>query len=185
MPFLVGFAAGLPFAGVDIPADIGTPLAHPQAVSNSDPRDPTEDLARKRPRVRDVQGRALSTPKTALSRSMKDAIKRFRSMESLLLSAGTIDDRLLCDFRAAVNRVRNAAWGVQQYVSRKEVGQDPAMVLKIIAGDRIRAAYSLCQTISDDLKRPDLDFQAGSLVALQEAAHKLGADVGLALQNMK
>jgi hypothetical protein len=116
---------------------------------------------------------------------MKDAIKRFRSMENLLLSAGTIDDRLLCDFRAAVNRVRNTAWGVQQYVSRKEAGQDPAMVLKIIAGDRVRAAYSLCQTISADLKRPDLNFQAGSLVALQEAAQKLDAEVGIALQNMK
>ena len=141
----------------------------------------TEDLTQKRPHA---ESKAAPTPKTALSRSLKDAIKRFRSMENLLLSAGTIDDGLLCDFRAAVNRVRNTAWGVQQYVSRKEVGQDPAMVLKIIAADRLRAAYSLCQTISDDLKRSDLDFQAGSLVALQEAAQKLGADVGLALQNM-
>jgi len=155
-------------------------------VSNSGPRDSTtEDLGQKHRRVRDLEGRAVSTPKTALSRSMKDAIKRFRSMENLLLSAGSIDDRLLCDFRAAVNRVRNTAWGVQQYVSRKAVGQDPAMVLKIIAGDRVRAAYSLCQTISDDLKRTDLEFQAGSLVALQEAAQKLGVDVGVALQNMK
>lgn len=155
-------------------------------MRNSGPRDSiTKDLAQKRPRTRNVEGRALSAPKTALKRSMKDAIKRFRSMENLLLSAGTIDDRLLCDFRAAVNRVRNTAWGVQQYVSRKEAGQDPAMVLKIIAGDRVRAAYSLCQTISADLKRPDLNFQAGSLVALQEAAQKLDAEVGIALQNMK
>jgi hypothetical protein len=157
-----------------------------QAVRNSGPRDSTaKNLGQKRTRTRNVEGRALSTPKTALKRSMKDAIKRFRSMENLLLSAGGIDDHLLCDFRAAVNRVRNTAWGVQQYVSRREAGQDPAMVLKIIAGDRVRAAYSLCQTISDDLRRTDLEFQAGSLVALQEAAKKLGADVGIALQNMK
>lgn len=152
-------------------------------MSTSSPRDAvSEDLAQKRPQDAD---RAGSPPKDALSRSLKDAIKHFHSMENLLLSVGDIDDGLLCDFRAAVNRVRNTAWGVQQYVSRKEVGQDPALVLKIIAGDRVRAAYGLCQTISDDLKRSDLDFQAGSLVALQEAAQKLGADVGIALQNMK
>jgi hypothetical protein len=152
-------------------------------VNPSSPRDAvSEDLAQERPQG---AGQPVSPPKAALSRSLKDAIEHFHSMENLLLSAGDIDDGLLCDFRAAVNRVRNTAWGVQQYISRKEVGQDPAMVLKIIASDRVRAAYGLCQTISDDLKRSDLDFQAGSLVALQEAAQKLGADVGVALQNMK
>jgi hypothetical protein len=143
-----------------------------------------ETLVQKRPRARDA-GIAVATPKHLLSRSLSDAIKRFRSMENLLLSGGDIDERLLCDFRAAVNRVRNTAWGVQQYVSRKEVGQDTANVMKFIAGDRVRAAYSLCQTISADLKRSDLDFQAGSLVALQEAAQKLSADVGVALRDMK
>jgi len=144
-----------------------------------------ETLAQKRPQVRDAEDGPIATPKAALGRSLKDAIKRFRSMENLLLSAGDIDEDLLCDFRSAVNRVRNTAWGVQQYVSRKETGQDPASVLTILAGERVRTVYNLCHTISDELKRPGAEFQAGSLVALQEAAQKLSADVGVALRDMK
>ena len=50
-------------------------------MRNSGPRDSiTKDLAQKRPRTRNVEGRALSAPKTALKRSMKDAIKRFRQV---------------------------------------------------------------------------------------------------------
>jgi hypothetical protein len=106
-------------------------------------------------------------------------------MEKLLLSAGEVDDRLLCDFRAAVNRVRTTAWGVQQYICRTEEGQDATNVLTILNGERIRVVYSLCSTISADLKRTDIAFQAGSLVALQEAVEKLSADVGIALKEMK
>jgi len=106
-------------------------------------------------------------------------------MEKLLLSAGEVDDRLLCDFRAAVNRVRTTAWGVQQYVSRKDAGQDATNVLTILSGERVRVTYSLCCTLSSDLKRTDITFQAGSLVELQEAVEKLGEDVGVALQRMK
>jgi len=106
-------------------------------------------------------------------------------MEKLLLSAGEVDDGLLCDFRAAVNRVRTTAWGVQQYVSRKDAGQDATNVLNILTGERIRVVYSLCCTISADLKRTDIAFQAGTLVELQDAAQKLSADVGTALKKMK
>ena len=120
-----------------------------------------------------------------IRRSLRDAIKRFRAIEKLLLSAEDIDDRLLCDFRTAVNRVRTTAWGVQQYVGRKETGQDPATVLTILTGERVRVAYSLCRTLSTELKRNDIAFQAGSLAELQEAAQKLGADVGLALKKMQ
>lgn len=136
-------------------------------------------------RLRDPGSNGDSAPKTVIRRSLRDAIKRFRAIEKLLLSAEDIDDRLLCDFRTAVNRVRTTAWGVQQYVGRKETGQDPATVLTILTGERVRVAYSLCRTLSAELKRSDMAFQAGSLAELQEAAQKLGADVGLALKKMQ
>jgi hypothetical protein len=135
----------------------------------------------KHPRIRDAGGNGESTSKAATRSSLKDAIKRFRALEKLLLS-GDIDDRILRDLRAALNRVRNTAWGVQQYVGQKEVGQDPATLLTILAGERVRCAYSLCQAISSDLKRPEIDFQAGNLVELQDVVHTLGADVSAALK---
>jgi hypothetical protein len=158
---------------------------HAERMSESSPRSVKENLIQKRSRLRDARGKKIATPKTAIRRSLKDSIRRFRAMEKLLLSASEVDERLLCDFRAAVNRVRTTAWGVQQYVSRKETGQDATNVLTILTGERVRVAYNLCCTLSSDLKRTDVAFQAGSLVELQEAAQKLGADVGVALKKMR
>jgi len=51
----------------------------------------------------------------------------------------------------------------------KETEQDSGSVLSLLVGERVRVTYQLCQAISDDLKRTDIDFQAGSLVQLHEA----------------
>lgn len=110
------------------------------------------------------------------SSALEAATRQLQTLQNLLLS-GDIDDRLLRDFRDALNRVRNTAWAVQQYVGQKAVGQDPANVLTILAGERIRAAHQLCRAISSDLKRPDIDFQTGSLVELHEVVQKLNADI--------
>ena len=69
------------------------------------------------------------------------------------------DPDVLADLRDAMHRVRNAAWAVQQYVVRKESDQDSNSVLSFLAGERIRIAYQLCQALSDDLNRSDLEFQ--------------------------
>jgi hypothetical protein len=41
-------------------------------------------------------------------------------------------------------------------------------VLSFLAGERIRAAYHLCQAINEDLKRPAIAVPAGSLIQLCE-----------------
>jgi hypothetical protein len=79
----------------------------------------------------------------------------------------------LADLRDALNRVRTAAWAAQQYVVRKEIDHESISVLSFLAGERIRAAYQLCQAIGDDLTRTDIKFQAGSLVQLHEATKTL------------
>lgn len=103
---------------------------------------------------------------------LEQAISELQSLNELLLS-GDLDPRILTDFRDAVNRVRNAAWAAQQYVARKETDQGSSSVLSFLVGERIRVTYQLCQAISDDLKRTDIEFQAGSLVHLHEIAKAL------------
>ena len=90
-----------------------------------------------------------------------------------LLPAFDLDPLILANFRDALNRVRNSAWAAQQYVARKETDRDSASVLSFLAGERIRAAYHLCRSISDDLRRSDIEFQAGSLVHLHEVTKTL------------
>ena len=100
------------------------------------------------------------------------AIVELQRLHEVLLS-DDLEPRVLADFRDALNRVRTAAWVAQQYVIRNETEPDSNSVLSFLVGERIRATYQLCQAISDDLKRTDVEFQAGSLVQLYEATKAL------------
>ena len=106
------------------------------------------------------------------SSTLEQAIVELQHLHEILL-AGDLEPRVLADFRDAWNRARTAAWAAQQYVACKETQQDSSSVLSVLVGERIRATYQLCQAISDDLKRTDIDFQAGSLVQLYEVAKAL------------
>jgi hypothetical protein len=103
---------------------------------------------------------------------LESAISELQGLHELLLS-GDLDPRVLANFRDALNRVRTAAWAAQQYVARKETNEDSSSVLAFLVGERIRATYNLCQGLSDDLKRTDIKFQAGSLVQLHEVTKAL------------
>jgi len=103
---------------------------------------------------------------------LEKAISELQGLHEVLLS-GDLDPHVLADFRDALNRVRNAAWAAQQYAARKDTGQDSSTVLSFLVGERIRATYHLCQAISDDLKRTDIDVQAGSLIQLHEVTKVL------------
>ena len=103
---------------------------------------------------------------------LEKAIEELQGLHGMLLS-GDLDPHILSDFRDALNRVRNTAWAAQQYVARKETGQDSSTVLSFLVGERIRATYHLCQAISEDLKQDCIEVQAGSLVQLHEVAKVL------------
>jgi len=96
---------------------------------------------------------------------LQEAVSELQSLNELLLS-GDLEPRILADFRDALNRVRTAAWAAQQYVARKETDQGPSSVLSFLVGERIRATYQLCQAISVDLRRPEIEVQAGSVIQL-------------------
>ena len=103
---------------------------------------------------------------------LEQAIVELLRLDEVLLS-GTLESSILADFRDALNRVRNVAWAAQQSVIRRDIDQDPSSVLSFLVAERIRAAYQLCELISADLKRTDVEFQAGSLVQLYEVMKPL------------
>lgn len=110
----------------------------------------------------------------AVSRRLGKAITELRALQKLLLSGEGLDDRILADFRDAVNRVRNTAWSAQQYAALRATNQDPANVMSILATERVRAAFQLLQAIEGDLANKDVKFQVGQLVQLQQAVKALG-----------
>jgi hypothetical protein len=122
--------------------------------------------------LRGVNVTSESTAGSDASSTLEQAIVELQRLHEILL-AGDLEPRVLADFRDAVNRVRTAAWAAQQYVACKETQEDSNSVFSFLVGERIRATYQLCQAISDDLKRTDIDFQAGSLVQLCEVTKAL------------
>src|SRR6202035_3599636 len=109
---------------------------------------------------------------TDTSDRLKAAIAELGGIQSLLV-AGELDPRILTDFRDAVNRIRNTAWAAYQFTESKITGDDSRSILSIVAGERIRAAYQLCQAIQNDLDTTDVHFQAGQLIQLHAATKSL------------
>jgi hypothetical protein len=99
-----------------------------------------------------------------------------------MTTGSDFDPRILSEFRETVNRVRTTAWAMQQYVETKENDRDTASVLTLLAGERIRAAYQLCELIRTDLKNEDVHFQKGQLLELNEAVQSLAKELSEAVK---
>jgi hypothetical protein len=126
---------------------------------------------------------ALDSP--SVSSRLEKGITELRGLQALLLSGEGLDPRILTDFRDALNHVRNTAWSAQQYIASQAADQDATNVLSVLAGERVRAAYQLCQTIQADLKSSDIKFQTGQLIQLSLAAKALIEQLAEAVGELK
>jgi hypothetical protein len=126
-----------------------------------------------------------STAAVTVSRRLAKAIPELRRLQNLLLSGESLDPRILTDFRDALNHVRNTAWSAHQYIASQTTDQDSASVLSVLAGERVRVAYQLCQAIQADLKSSDIKFQPGQLIQLHIAAKALTEQLGEAVGELK
>lgn len=113
----------------------------------------------------------LAEPCTGSER-LASAIRDLQSLQQVLMS-GDLDERVLCDFRDAVNRIRNTAWAAQQIVASQMSEQGPAGITTLLASERIRSAYQLCRAIEADLKGDEIQFQKGQLAELHTALTQL------------
>src|SRR5947208_14462839 len=98
-----------------------------------------------------------------VSPRLEKAITELRGLQERLLSGDGLDSRILTDFREALNRIRNTAWSAQQYIALKATDQDAGSVLTILAGERRRAGYHLCQAIHIELTSSGVQLQPGPL----------------------
>ncbi len=78
-----------------------------------------------------------------LKKACADLVKLEYDMRS-----GTVDQRVLKDFREAVDNVRKTAWAVQEWQERQLRRQDPRTVVPLLTAERIRRATQLCDAIT-------------------------------------
>lgn len=78
-----------------------------------------------------------------LKKACADLVKLEYDMRS-----GPVDQRVLQEFRDAVDNVRKTAWAVQEWQERQARRQDPHTVLPLLTAERIRRATQLCDAIA-------------------------------------
>jgi len=78
-----------------------------------------------------------------LRKACADIVKLEYEMRS-----GPIDQRVLREFRDAVDNVRKMAWAVQEWQERESRQQDPRSVLPLLTAERIHRATQLCDAIA-------------------------------------
>jgi hypothetical protein len=121
----------------------------------------------------------------SISQRLEQAIIELRGLHDMFLTEQALDPRILIDFRDALNRVRNAAWSAQQYMASTVSEEDSKSVLSIVAGERIRTAYQLCQTLQADLKSQDIPFQKGQLMQLYSVLKELTEQMGEVVRKLE
>lgn len=93
-----------------------------------------------------------------LKKTSAELVRLERAMKS-----GTVDPRILREFRDAVDYVRKTAWAVQEWRERQIQHHDPQTLVPLIISERIRRATQLSQTIAADLAAREVTRETAGL----------------------
>lgn len=118
------------------------------------------------------------------SEKLQGITEELRRAQGLLTTQADFDPRILSEFRDALNRVRTAAWAMQQYVEHQMQERDPQRVFSLLAGERIRAGYQICKLISEDLHNDEVKIQKGQLLELNDAVQELAQELDKAVSEL-
>ncbi len=107
-----------------------------------------------------------------ISERLKAATDELQALEKLVMS-GDCAPRVLCDFRGAVDSIRQTAWAVQQWSELQGQHRDPYSVLGILQEERVRRAAQISRDLSLDLESLDLSLDTAGLNDLFRAVDGL------------
>ncbi len=96
------------------------------------------------------------------------------------IRTGGIDQRILVDFRDAVDHVRKTAWAVHEWQERQISRHDPHTLLPLLISERIRRAAQLGNSIVSDLTNHEVTRETPGVDQLYDAVqrmHQLLADL--------
>jgi hypothetical protein len=89
------------------------------------------------------------------------------------IRTGGIDQRILTDFRDAVDHVRKTAWAVQEWQERQITRHDPQTLLPLLISERIRRAAQLGNAIAADLTAREVTRETPGVDQLFDAVQRM------------
>jgi len=90
------------------------------------------------------------------------------------MRSGSVDERVLHEFRDAVDHVRKTAWAVQEWQARQSQHTDPQSVISLVVAERLRRATQLCDTIAADVAAHQINQGTVGLEEFLQSLQKLG-----------
>jgi hypothetical protein len=103
-----------------------------------------------------------------LKKACADLVKLEYDMRS-----GPVDQRVLGEFRDAVDNVRKTAWAVQEWQERQSRQQDPRSVLPLLTAERVRRAAQLCDAITAAATASDVTRQTVGIEEFLRAVERV------------
>ncbi len=103
-----------------------------------------------------------------LKKTSAELVRLHHAMQS-----GSIDPRILREFRDAVDYVRKTAWAAEEWQERQLQRRDPHTVLPLITAERIRRATQLSDAISDDLAAREVTGETAGMPEFFRAVERL------------
>lgn len=89
------------------------------------------------------------------------------------IRTGSIDPRVLREFRDAVDYVRKTAWAVEEWQERQVQHRDTATVVPLLIAERVRRTVQLCTAVVANLKDSEITTETPRIEALFRATNQL------------
>ena len=108
----------------------------------------------------------------SVAERLKATTEELQKLEQLVIS-GDCAPRVLCDFRDAVDSIRQTTWAVQQWGELQKQHRDPYSVLDILSAERVRRATQIAKDLTIDLESLELGLETAGLQKLYQAVDGL------------
>ncbi len=89
------------------------------------------------------------------------------------MRTGGVDQRILMDFRDAVDHVRKTAWAVQEWQERQITNHDTQTLLPLLTSERIRRAAQLGNAIVSDLTTQEVSRETPGVNQLFDVVQRM------------
>jgi len=89
------------------------------------------------------------------------------------IRSGGIDQRILTDFRDAVDYVRKTAWAVQEWQERQLQHHDTRTLLPLLTTERIRRGTQLANAIVSDLEGNEINRETPGIEGFSSAITRM------------
>ncbi len=107
-----------------------------------------------------------------LTQKIRAATEELNGLQDVVRT-GTVDVRVLVEFREAMNHARRASEAVKRWVEEEASNGDPYVAVRFVETERIKSAVEMMRELCHDVDGGGIDFDTPGLSDLRAAVKTL------------